>query len=462
MNNTTAAPDHNNTLLEFGPIFLQTATAQALAGLFVWGALIISCQHIYQHLRFYTMPSEQKYIIRILFIVPIYGFDCWLSLLFFKSNYYVFFDAIRDWYEAFVIYNFLALCYEYLGGEGNIMTEIRGRPIESKWIYGTCCLQGKTYTIGFLRFCKQATLQFCIIKPVMSFVVLIMLMTHNYKDGNLSADSGYLYVTMIYNFSVSLALYGLLLFYQATKDLLSPYDPVWKFFTVKSVIFLSFWQGVILAIMEKLDLLPQFHSEGGKPVSGTVSAGYQNFLICIEMLFAAFALKYAFPYHIYGDACSPDDNVRSVTMQSISNSLKESMNPKDVFTDAIHNFHPQYSQYEQHFSNQPQTKSTSLDTSTGSVGHGTIGGRDLSSQQQQTSKTNQSSASQVTISKVNETESTMRNRPSGRNNQKSEVNLKNAATILSMENEKRVQSLNQNKSNYTEKTTLLSSDDEFQ
>lgn len=40
---------------------------------------------------------------------------------------------------------------------------------------------------------------------------------------------------------------------------------------------------------------------------------------------------------IYGDACSPDDNVRSVTMQSISNSLKESMNPKDIMTDAIHN-----------------------------------------------------------------------------------------------------------------------------
>ena len=27
--------------------------------------------------------------------------------------------------QAFVIYNFLSLCYEYLGGEGNIMSEIR-------------------------------------------------------------------------------------------------------------------------------------------------------------------------------------------------------------------------------------------------------------------------------------------------------------------------------------------------
>jgi hypothetical protein len=38
------------------------------------------------------------------------------------------------------------------------------------------------------------------------------------------------------------------LFYQATKDLLSPYYPVLKFFTVKSVIFLSFWQGKKLRV----------------------------------------------------------------------------------------------------------------------------------------------------------------------------------------------------------------------
>ena len=54
------------------------------------------------------------------------------------------------------------------------MIEIRGRPIETKWVYGTCCLHGKTYSISFLRFCKQATLQFCIIKPFMSIIVLIL------------------------------------------------------------------------------------------------------------------------------------------------------------------------------------------------------------------------------------------------------------------------------------------------
>ncbi|KAI5703599.1 hypothetical protein M8J75_013788 [Diaphorina citri] len=55
-------------------------------------------------------------------------------------------------------------------------------------------------------------------------------------------NGGYLYTTLLYNVSVSLALYGLFLFYFATRELLTPFDPVLKLWTIKSVIFLSFWQ----------------------------------------------------------------------------------------------------------------------------------------------------------------------------------------------------------------------------
>ncbi|TRY68207.1 hypothetical protein TCAL_03786 [Tigriopus californicus] len=268
---------------EFDSSFLQHASGQGIAGVFAWAAIFITCHQIYQYLRYYTNPAEQRWIVRILFIVPIYAFESWLSLVFFNDkHFYVYSNALRDCYEAFVIYNFLALCYEYLGGEGNIMSEIRGKPIKSNYYYGTCCLAGQSYNIGFLRFCKQATLQFCVIKPIMAFIVIWLQSYGLYEDGNWRADMGYLYITVIYNISISLALYALLLFYYATKDLLRPYDPVLKFFTVKSVIFLSFWQGVVLSVLEQF--------------------GY------------------------------------------------ETMNPRDIMTDAIHNFHPQYQQYTQYSS----------------------------------------------------------------------------------------------------------------
>ncbi|XP_012991569.2 transmembrane protein 184B isoform X1 [Esox lucius] len=338
------------------PYFLMTSTAQTVSGFFVWTALLITCHQIYMHLRYYSSPNEQRHIVRILFIVPIYAFDSWLSLLFFTNEeYYVYFDTVRDCYEAFVIYNFLSLCYEYLGGESAIMAEIRGKPIESSCVYGTCCLWGRTYSIGFLRFCKQATLQFCVVKPLMAMITVILQAFGKHRDGDFNVASGYLYVTIIYNFSVSLSLYALFLFYFATRQLLVPYSPMLKFLMVKSVIFLSFWQGMLLAILEKCGAIPKINSPQVSVGEGTVAAGYQNFIICIEMFFAAVALRHAFTYKVYMDkrldlyGSFPiyGQYGRCAPMKSISSSLKETMNPGDMVQDAIHNFSPAYQQYTQ-------------------------------------------------------------------------------------------------------------------
>ncbi|KAH7732057.1 Organic solute transporter Ost-alpha [Aphelenchoides avenae] len=334
-------------------VFLRSALAQGVAGFFTWAALLITSHHIYQHLRWYSCPSEQRWIVRILFIVPIYSFDSWLSLIFFNEEVYVYFNSIRDCYEAFVIYSFLSLCYEYLGGESNIMAEIRGKQIKpTNYWTCTCCLAGKQYTIEFLRFCKKATLQFCLIKPVMAVLTLLLMMMGKYEDGDWSLNQGYIYITMVYNFSVSLALYGLFLFYTATRDLLHPYSPVLKFLTVKSVIFLSFWQGFLLAVLGATSAIdPVYNPDGTEAIGrGAVAAGYQNFLICVEMFFAAIALRFAFGVSAYADAhtVSGSNDGNPVTLQSISSSLKETMNPKDIMQDAIHNFHPQYQQYTQH------------------------------------------------------------------------------------------------------------------
>merc|ERR1719443_2848969 len=112
--------------------------------------------------------------------------------------------------------------------------------------------------------------------------------------------------------------------------------------------------------MMKFGLIEALVSDDGTVLTepGTVSAGYQNFLICIEMFFAAIMMKFAFPISTYTGGNTSGPGGRSVTMQSISSTLRETMNPRDIMTDALHNFHPQYSQYTQYSSEnkrfQPQ------------------------------------------------------------------------------------------------------------
>jgi hypothetical protein len=120
--------------------------------------------------------------------------------------------------------------------------------------------------------------------------------------------------------------------------------------------------GVLLAILEKAQIIGPLVVNNVPLPNGTIAAGYQNFFICIEMFFAAIALKYAFPVHVYSGNCTGDAPGRSVTMQSISSSLKETMNPRDIMTDAIHNFHPQYQQYTQYSSGKPSSSGSQVNT----------------------------------------------------------------------------------------------------
>lgn len=81
-------------------VFVVTSYTVYCCGV-IFNLLLHFSVQIYMHLRYYSSPNEQRHIVRILFIVPIYAFDSWLSLLFFTNEeYYVYFDTVRDCYEG--------------------------------------------------------------------------------------------------------------------------------------------------------------------------------------------------------------------------------------------------------------------------------------------------------------------------------------------------------------------------
>lgn len=60
--------------------------------------------------------------------------------------------------------------------------------------------------------------------------------------------------------------------------------------------------GMLLAVLEKCGVIPEVQViDGSKVGAGTLAAGYQNFIICIEMLFASIALRYAFTCQVYAE-----------------------------------------------------------------------------------------------------------------------------------------------------------------
>lgn len=66
-----------------------------------------------------------------------------------------------------------------------------------------------------------------------------------------------------------------------------PFAPVPKFLCVKAVLFITFWQSVVIAGLAHVDWIHDI----GKFTAENVSRGLQDLLICVEMFAAALAHK---------------------------------------------------------------------------------------------------------------------------------------------------------------------------
>ncbi|KAI3445509.1 hypothetical protein Pfo_002174 [Paulownia fortunei] len=290
------------------------------------GAMTLAILHIYKHLLNYTEPTFQRYIVRIIFMVPVYALMSFLSLVLNKSAIY--FNSIREIYEAWVIYNFLSLCLAWVGGPGAVVLSLSGKVLKPNWCLMTCCFPPIPLDGRFIRRCKQGCLQFVILKPVLVTVTLILYAKGKYEDGNFNPRQSYLYLTIIYTISYSVALYALALFYVACRDLLQPFNPVPKFIIIKSVVFLTYWQGVLVFLAAKSGLIKDTEE----------AAEFQNFIICVEMLIAAVGHLYAFPYREYAGA-----NIGA--NQGFTASLAHALKLNDFYHDTVHQFAPTYHDY---------------------------------------------------------------------------------------------------------------------
>jgi TM2 domain-containing membrane protein YozV len=78
-----------------------------------------------------------------------------------------------------------------------------------------------TYIASSSALATPGTLQFCIVKPVTALIIIILQAEGKFQDGDLDPSTGYLYTAIVYNISISIALFALVLFYAAVRHLLA-------------------------------------------------------------------------------------------------------------------------------------------------------------------------------------------------------------------------------------------------
>jgi hypothetical protein len=297
------------------------------SGGFVLLTIPISIRIIVLHLTHWYKPQIQKYIVRIVWMIPIYAIESWLALRF--KVVAIYFERLRESYESYVILCFLYYLIALLGNDEEDIIYILSRNhnhspqdhhhhhlyvmngnninssttttsttsttssnhgTNSKLVSTTCCYCYKYYYIqsnksssninntistssstvnnqhtvhsiyaNLLHRCKIGVFQYVFIKNFSIILISILQYYYNSTTNNSKIYTLHLfrydytsldiYIYLYYlinNLSQCWALYSLIEFYHLTKDELIMYRPLGKFLCVKTVVFFTWWQSILI------------------------------------------------------------------------------------------------------------------------------------------------------------------------------------------------------------------------
>lgn len=226
-------------------------------------------------------------------MAPLYAVDSFVGVLDIQGSrtFFTFLDSVKECYEALVIAKFMELMYSYLNISlsYNIVPDvIKGRVIHnsfpaSLFLPRTIRLEHHT-----LKLLKHWTWQFVIVRPICSILMIILQLLGMYPNWVSWT------FTIILNFSVSMALYALVVFYRVFAKELAPHKPLAKFLCIKGVIFFCFWQGLALKALAATGVIRSHHFWLDVEHIDEV---IQNILVIVEMVFFSVMQQYA--YHVF-------------------------------------------------------------------------------------------------------------------------------------------------------------------
>ncbi|XVF48865.1 hypothetical protein PTKIN_Ptkin03bG0222800 [Pterospermum kingtungense] len=282
--------------------------AVIIGGCFAVVSVVLSLFLTLQHLRSYTNPTEQKWIVAVVFMVPVYATESIISL--WNPRLSLACDILRNCYEAFALYSFGSYLIACLGGERRVVELLEnesqkrlGKPLlereeeeeeEEELVHQRSFSNFfcRPFLIGkdLLTIEKFGLVQYMILKTFCAFLALLLEVFSVYGDGEFKWYYGYPYITVVINFSQMWALYCLVQFYDVTHERLKPIKPLAKFISFKAIVFATWWQGVGIALLCAFRVLPK---------EGKLQTALQDFLICIEMSIAAVAHIFVFSAEPY-------------------------------------------------------------------------------------------------------------------------------------------------------------------
>ena len=245
----------------------HSLTLYQMAGTFTLLSCLLTAFHMTQHLSNFQEAVVQRKILAILWMSPVYSLSSFFGLVFPSSNGYL--SVIKDFYEAYVVYTFLSFLIAVLGrGDRDAAVRVLAKRADH-FKPPTRCLSNcyhpdpnsgkEALASAVLMECQILAMQFVLVRPITSILKFVCESLLPSIDDPTNDDpyqyfkSPNFYIAMITNMSVFFAFNGLLKFYHAVQEDLKWCKPFSKFMSIKGIVFLTFWQGLLISIVFNLN-----------------------------------------------------------------------------------------------------------------------------------------------------------------------------------------------------------------
>jgi len=258
MVNSTLCPSDNTAAVEQGSFWSSNGVdwdahriGWLVAGCCAAVTVVITVINVLQHCRHYTNRAEQRQILRILYMPAVYAVISFFSYRYFRS--YTYYSLIESAYESVTLSAFLLLLIEFVAAtasDHNVDNAI-ARKDKHKLPIPFCCWRYRPTKAYFMYTLKWSVLQYVIIRPTLSIVGIICQAKGVLcESGPWSFKTANAYIEVIDGVSITIALYGLILFYGLTREELKGRRPLAKFLSIKLIVMFTFYQGLVFDALE--------------------------------------------------------------------------------------------------------------------------------------------------------------------------------------------------------------------
>ncbi|KUJ09035.1 DUF300-domain-containing protein [Mollisia scopiformis] len=256
--------------------FIGSMSFHQVAVIIAGACTIISCLIcfflIFRHATRYAVPKEQKQVIRLIFIIPVFAVASFLSVAFNNASIYI--QPLTTLYESLALSAFFLLLLAYIQEDDD----------ERQAFFET------SGQMAAYRKTALAVFQF----PVVEFLTFILTeiteATGTYCASSFKLYFASIWVSVITGISTGMAIMSVLRFYKSMKTRVDKRKPMAKLLAFKGIVGLTWLQNIVFSFLSSEgDLHPS-----SKLTYKDLTIAIPNLVVAFEMILFSLAFLHVF------------------------------------------------------------------------------------------------------------------------------------------------------------------------